>query len=93
MPRLSWLPLKEEMGRRQYKNSSNNLKGNMTSTGSRNHATQRIEHPTLEEVDDINFKQNIMKIKEKRGTEKNVLLNKINKNRNHIYDGFTLGCF
>ena len=41
----------EEMGRRQCKNSSNNLKGNMTSPESRDHETRRIENPTQEEID------------------------------------------
>ena len=61
MPRLSWLHLKEEMGRRQCKNSSNNLKGSMTPPEPRDHPT-RIEHPTPEEIEEINFKRNFMKI-------------------------------
>ena len=61
-PRLSWLHLKEEMGRRQCKNSSNNPKGNMTLPESRDHETRRIEHPTPEEKEEIDIKWNIMKI-------------------------------
>ena len=62
-PRLFWLHLKEEMGRHQCKNSSNNLKGNMTKTESRNQTTRRrLEHPIPEEVEEIDFKRNIMKI-------------------------------
>ncbi|KAK7831571.1 hypothetical protein U0070_015083 [Myodes glareolus] len=52
----------EEMGRRQCKNSSNNLQGNMTSPESRDHETRRIEHPTPEEIEEIDSKQNFMKI-------------------------------
>ena len=62
MPRLSWLHLKEEMGRLQCKNFSNNLKGNMTTPDSRDHSTRRLEHPIPKEVEEIDFKQNIMKI-------------------------------
>ena len=50
------------MGRRQGKNSSNNLKGNMTSPESRDHETRRIEHPTPEEIEEIDSKWNYMKI-------------------------------
>ena len=50
------------MGRRQCKNSSNNLKGNMTSPDSRDHETRRIGHPTPEEIEEIDSKQNFMKI-------------------------------
>ena len=50
------------MGRRQCKNSSNNLKGNMTSPESRDHETRRIEHPTPEEIEEIDSKQIFMKI-------------------------------
>ena len=49
------------MGRRQCKNSSNNLKGNMTSPESREHET-RSEHPTPEEIEEIDSKQIFMKI-------------------------------
>ena len=52
----------DEMGRRQYKNSSNNLKGNMTSPESREHETRRIEHPTPEEIEEIDSKWIFMKI-------------------------------
>ncbi|KAK7802269.1 hypothetical protein U0070_000831 [Myodes glareolus] len=52
----------EEMGRRQCKNSSNNLKGNMTSPESREHETRRIEHPTPEEIEEIDSKRIFMKI-------------------------------
>ena len=34
----------------------------MTSPESRDHATRKIEHPTPEEIEEIDFKQNIMKI-------------------------------
>ena len=50
------------MGRHQCKNSSNNLKGNMTSTESRDHKTRRTEHPTPEEIEEIDSKWNVMKI-------------------------------
>ena len=50
------------MGRRQSKNSSNNLKGNMTSPESRDHETRRTEHPTPEEIEEINLKRNFTKI-------------------------------
>ncbi|KAK7813335.1 hypothetical protein U0070_015532 [Myodes glareolus] len=52
----------EEMGRHQCKNSSNNLKGNMTSPESRELETRRIEHPTPEEIEEINSKRIFMKI-------------------------------
>ena len=52
----------EEMGRRQCKNSSNNLKGNMTSPESRELETRRIEHPTPEEIEEIDSKRFFMKI-------------------------------
>ncbi|KAK7798096.1 hypothetical protein U0070_006500 [Myodes glareolus] len=52
----------EEMGRIQCKNSSNNLKGNMTSPESREHKTRRIEHPTPEEIEEIDSKRIFMKI-------------------------------
>ncbi|KAK7809081.1 hypothetical protein U0070_008790 [Myodes glareolus] len=51
-----------EMGRRQCKNSSNNLKGNMTSPESRELETRRIEHPTPEEIEEIDSKRFFMKI-------------------------------
>ena len=50
------------MGRHQCKNSSNNLKGNMTSPESREHETRRIEHPTPEEIEEIDSKRIFMKI-------------------------------
>ena len=50
------------MGRRQCKNSSNNLKGNMTSPASREHEMRRIEHPTPEEIEEIDSKRIFMKI-------------------------------
>ena len=50
------------MGRHECKNSSNNLKGNMTTPESRDHATRRLEHVFAEEVEEIDFKRNIMKI-------------------------------
>ena len=34
----------------------------MTSPESRNHATSRIEHPTPEEIEEIDFKRNYMKM-------------------------------
>ena len=49
------------MGRHQCKNSSNNLKGNMTSPESRDHETRRIEHPTPE-IKEIDSNWNFMKI-------------------------------
>ena len=52
----------EEMGRRQCKNSSNNLKGNMTPPESRELETRRIEHPTPEEIEEIDSKRFFMKI-------------------------------
>ncbi|KAK7799982.1 hypothetical protein U0070_003128 [Myodes glareolus] len=52
----------EEMGRHQCKNSSNSMKGNMTSPESRDHETRRIEHPTQEDIEEIDYKQNYMKI-------------------------------
>ena len=52
----------EEMGRHQCKNSSNNLKGNMISPESRDHETRRIEHPTPEEIEEIDSKRIFMKI-------------------------------
>ena len=61
-PRLSWLHLKEEMGRRQCKNSSNNLKNSTITPECRDHATRRLEHPIPEEVEEIDFKRNIMKV-------------------------------
>ena len=54
--------MKEKMGRCQCKNTSNNLKGNMTSSESRDHATRRIEHHTPEEIEEIDSKWNFMKI-------------------------------
>ena len=51
-----------EMGRRQCKNSSNNLKGNMTPPESRELETRRIEHPTPEEIEEIDSKRFFMKI-------------------------------
>ena len=62
MPRLSLLHLKEEIGRDQYKNSSNNLKGKMTTPESRYHETRRLKHPIPEEVEEIDFKCNIMEV-------------------------------
>ena len=44
------------------KNSSNNRKGNMTSPESRDPKTRRTEHPTPEEIEEIDFKRNYMKI-------------------------------
>ena len=56
MPRLSWLDLKEEMGMRQFKNSSNNLKSNMTTPETNERATGRLEYRIPEKVEEINFK-------------------------------------
>ena len=50
------------MARHQCTNSSNNVKGNMTSPESRDHETRRIEHPTPEEIEEIDSKWNFMKI-------------------------------
>ena len=50
------------MGRHQCKNSSNNLKSDMTSPESRDHETRRVEHPTPEEIEEINSKRIFMKI-------------------------------
>ena len=61
-PGLSWLHLKEEMGRRQCKNSSNNLKDNMSSPESRDSEIRTIVHPTPEELEEIYSKVNYMKI-------------------------------
>ena len=57
------------MGRHQCKNSSNNLKGNMTSPESRDHKTKRIEHPTPEEIEEIDSKRIYMKIIEELNQE------------------------
>ena len=56
------------MGRRQCKNSSNTLIGNMISPESRDHETRRIEHPTTEEIEEIDLdpKWNFMKIIEEQ---------------------------
>ena len=50
------------MARRQCKNFSNNLKDNMTSPDSRDHEIRRIEHPTPEEIEEMDSKQNYVKI-------------------------------
>ena len=49
------------MGRCQYKNSSNNLKNNITS-GSSEQTKGRLEHPNPEDVEEIDFKHSIMKV-------------------------------
>ena len=64
MPRLSWLHLKEVIGRRQFKNTSNNLKSIMIIPESSEHVTGRVEHPNPEQVEEIDFKRNIMKVLE-----------------------------
>ena len=61
MPRLSWLHLKEEMGRHQCKNSSNYLKNNILSESNK-HTTGRLQYPNSEEVEEIDLKHNIMKV-------------------------------
>ena len=54
----------EEMGRQQCKNSSNNLKSNTITPQSSEHTTGRFEHPNPEEVEEIDFRHNIMKMVE-----------------------------
>ena len=49
------------MGRHQCKNSSNNLKGNMITPETRDHTKRRLEH-AISEVEEIDFKHNIMEI-------------------------------
>ena len=41
----------------------------MTSPESRDHATRRIQHPTPEEIEEINFKRKYMKMIEELGQE------------------------
>ena len=50
------------MGRCQCKNSSNNLKNNIITPESSEHTTGRLEYPNPEEVEEIDFKRNIMKV-------------------------------
>ena len=50
------------MGRCQCKNSSNNLKNNIITPESSEHTTGRLEYPNPEEVEEIDFKHNIMKV-------------------------------
>ncbi|KAK7815479.1 hypothetical protein U0070_005591 [Myodes glareolus] len=52
------------MGRHQCKNSSSNLKSNMITPESSEHARGRLEHPNPEEVEEIDFKCNVMKVLE-----------------------------
>ena len=52
------------MDRHQGKNSSDNLKSNMITAESSEHATGRLEHPNPEEVEEMDFKRNLMKMME-----------------------------
>ena len=52
------------MGRRQCKNSFNILKSNMITPESNEHTTGRLEHTNPEEVEEINFKRNLVKMME-----------------------------
>ena len=55
--------MKEEMGRCQCKNSSNNLKNNLTPESSE-HTTGRLEHPHPEEVEKIDIVKVIQSLKQ-----------------------------
>ena len=70
------------MGRRQCKNSSNNLKGNMTSPESRELKTRRIEQPTPEEIEEINSKRIFMKIIEELKQEVKICRKKMEEKYN-----------
>ena len=52
------------MGRRQYKNSSNNLKKNMITPEPSEHTTGRLEHPNSEEVEKIDIMKAIKFLKQ-----------------------------
>ena len=64
------------MGRHQCKNSSNNKKGSMTSPESRDKETRRTEHPTPEEIEEIDSKWIFMKIIEELKQEVKICLKK-----------------
>ncbi|ERE70014.1 olfactory receptor [Cricetulus griseus] len=50
------------MGRRQYKNTSNNRKTNMTPPESRDSTPARHEHPNTEEAEESNLKNNFVEM-------------------------------
>ena len=62
MQRHCWPHLKEEMGRHQWKNSSNNLKSSMVTPEPIGHTTGRLDHPNPEEAEGNDFKHNFMKM-------------------------------
>ncbi|ERE81496.1 GTPase IMAP family member 3-like protein [Cricetulus griseus] len=55
-------PLEEETGRRQYKNTSNNRKTNMTPPESRDSTPARPEHPNTDEAEESKLKNNFMQM-------------------------------
>ena len=54
----------DDMGRHQCKDSSNNLKRNIVTPESSEHAKGRLKHSNIDEVKEINFKCNLMKMME-----------------------------
>ena len=56
--------LKEEIGRHQCKNSSNNLKSNTVTPEPSGHTTGRFDHHYREKAEENDFKCNILKMME-----------------------------